>query len=152
MSVQRRIVTRAPSAKHPSGFVARRLVSTLLCTLLCWAASCASGGGARQASSSDTLITAEDIENSHQPMLYDVVRALRPNWLRNAPTAVRSDLETGVTVYLDSQRAGTVDVLKELPSSSAASLHFYSASEAQSRFGLGNLHGVIQVISAKSAR
>lgn len=125
----------------------------LLCTLLCSMGSCASSGsGSRASSSNDAIITTEEIDNSHQPTLYDVVRALRPNWLRNAPTAVRSDVDGGISVYLDSQRAGGIDVLRQLPSTSASSLRFYSASEAQSRFGLGNLHGVIQIVSARAAR
>jgi hypothetical protein len=150
--VYRATVTRQPSAKHLSDIVARRLCATLLCMLLFWAASCASAGGSHQSSSNDALITAEEIENSHQPTLYDVVRALRPNWLRSAPTAVRSDVESGISVYLDTQRAGNVDILRQMPSTSASSLRFYSASEAQSRFGLGNLHGVIQVVSAHTSR
>jgi hypothetical protein len=138
--------------KHLSEPVARRLIAALLCALLCAAGSCASAGGSHEPASNDALITRDEIDNSHQPTLYDVVRALRPNWLRTTPAAVRSDLDAGISVYLDAQRAGSIDVLQQMPSTSAASLHFYSASEAQSRFGLGNLHGVIQVISAHSAR
>ena len=152
MLFHRAIGMRQRLAKHLSEVVARRLCATLLCVLLCWAASCASAGGSHQASSNDSLITAEEIENSHQPTLYDVIRALRPNWLRSTPTAVRSDVDSGLSVYLDTQRAGNIDILRQMPSTAAASLHFYSASEAQSRFGLGNLHGVIQVVSARTSR
>jgi hypothetical protein len=60
---------------------------------------------------------------------------------------MQMDQETGITVFIDNQRAGGLEVLQEMLSSSATSLHFYSASEAQSRFGLNNLHGVIQVTS-----
>lgn len=97
------------------------------------------------------MITSEEIESSHQPTLFDVVRALRPNWLTTTPSGIRSDADAGISVYLDSQRAGSIDVLRGLPSTSASALHFYSASEAQSRFGLGNLHGVIQIVSPRGA-
>jgi hypothetical protein len=60
---------------------------------------------------------------------------------------MKVEQETGITVYLDNQRAGGLEVLQEMRSSSAASLRFFSASEAQSRFGMNNLHGVIQVVS-----
>lgn len=152
MHAQQRIVTTGPLAKHPSALVAQRLIATLLCTLLCWVASCASAGGSRQSGSNDAVITQEEIQNSHQPTLYDVVRALRPNWLRTTPTAVRSDADAGIAVFLDNQRTGSIDMLQQMPSSTATSLHFYSASEAQSRFGLGNLHGVIQVVSTRGSR
>lgn len=115
--------------------------------MLLSSAACASAGNSQKSSSNDSMITRDEIENSHQPTLFDVVRALRPNWLRTAPSTVRSDQDTGVSVFLDAQRAGGIDVLRQLPSSAATSLRFYSASEAQSRFGLGNLHGVIQIVS-----
>jgi hypothetical protein len=149
---QRRIVTRPPQAKHLSGPIAWRVRVAFLCTLLYWAAACASAGSSHQSPNNESLITLDEIENSHQPTLYDVVRALRPNWLRNAPSAVRSDVDAGISVYLDTQRAGSIDVLRQMPSSSATSLRFYTASEAQSQFGLGNLHGVIQVVSSRGSR
>jgi len=111
-------------------------------------AACATGRGAHSPPTNTSLLTQEEIESSHQPTLFDVVRALRPTWLRQVPTAVRTDQETGVSVYLDNQRAGGVEVLRDMASTTAVSLRFYSASEAQSRFGLGNLHGVIQVTTA----
>jgi hypothetical protein len=116
-------------------------------TLLVGLAACASAGGRSGHSSENAVITQAEIVESHQPTLYDVVRALRPNWLRQQPTAMQMDQETGITVYLDNQRAGGLEVLQEMLSTSATSLHFYTASEAQSRFGLNNLHGVIQITS-----
>jgi hypothetical protein len=144
-----RTVTRGHLRKHLSSGSSRRLLTALLCILLCWTASCASTGGAQKSTNSDALITRDDIENSHQPTLYDVVRALRPNWLRSPPTAVRAEANYTINVYLDSQRAGGVEVLQQMPSTSASSIRFYGASEAQSRFGLGNLGGVIQVVSSR---
>ena len=111
-------------------------------------AACASAGQSGSRHESDnTVITQAEIENSRESTLYDVVQALRPTWLRQAPTALQMSDETGITVYLDNHRAGGLEVLKEMQSNSAISLKFYSASEAQSRFGLNNLHGVIQVTS-----
>jgi hypothetical protein len=89
------------------------------------------------------------MEGSHQPTLYGVVRALRPMWLRVEPSTIRSDQETGISVYLDDHRAGGIEILQQMTTGSASALRFYSASEATSRFGLGNLHGAIQVVSAR---
>jgi len=118
----------------------------LLAILLC---ACASGGrsSGRQPAAEESVILASEIESSQQPTLYDVVRALRPLWLRTQPTTMKMEQESGVTVYLDNQRAGGVEVLQQMRSSSAASLRFFSASEAQSRFGMNNMHGVIQIVS-----
>jgi hypothetical protein len=123
----------------------------VLCCSAVVGLSCASGGasGSRSSSNNGALISLSEIENSHQPTLYDVVRALRPTWLREAPAGIRGGQDEGITVYLDDQRAGGIDILRQLPSSAASSLRFFTASEAQSRFGLGNLHGVIQIASAR---
>jgi hypothetical protein len=87
--------------------------------------------------------------------LYDAVQRLHPEWLvqRNAASMGRASgrssgtNDTDVQVYFDMQRAGNTDMLKQLPVSSVASLKYYTASEAQARFGNGNLNGVIQVIT-----
>jgi hypothetical protein len=138
--------------KHLSMIVERRIAAALFAAVVFLATACASGGSSPKSSrSNDGVITSEEIESSHQPTLFDVVRALRPNWLTTTPSGIRSDADAGISVYLDSQRAGSIDVLRGLPSTSASALHFYSASEAQSRFGLGNLHGVIQIVSPRGA-
>jgi len=137
--------------KHLSTIFGRRFVAASLSVVVFMAAACASAGGTPKSSSHDGVITSEEIEISHQPTLFDVIRALRPHWLTTTPTGLRSDADAGISVYLDSQRAGSIDVLRQLPSTSASSLRFYSASEAQSRFGLGNLHGVIQIVSPRGS-
>ena len=137
--------------KHLSTIFGRRFVAASLSVVVFMAAACASAGGTPKSSSHDGVITSEEIESSHQPTLFDVIRALRPHWLTTTPTGLRSDADAGISVYLDSQRAGSIDVLRQLPSTSASSLRFYSASEAQSRFGLGNLHGVIQIVSPRGS-
>lgn len=143
--------------KHPYANVARAIIAIAVCCITSTAVGCASNGTGRpgaapSSSRNDAQITGAEIESAHQPTLYDVVMALRPMWLRGATTAIARDQDAGVMVYLDEQRAGGLDVLRQLPATAAASLHFYTASEAQSRFGLGNLRGVIQITSARGAR
>jgi hypothetical protein len=137
--------------KHLSKIVERRIAAALLFAVVFLVASCASAGSSPKSSRNDGMITSEETESSHQPTLFDVVRALRPHWLTTTPSGLRSDADAGISVYLDSQRAGSIDVLRQLPSTSASALRFYSASEAQSRFGLGNLHGVIQIVSPRGS-
>ena len=132
-------------------FAVRRLVAGALCIAAMAVAGCAANRGARGPSTNTNLITQQEIEDSHQPNLFDVVRALRPMWLRQITATVQSSQDIGVTVYVDNQRVGSVDVLREMPPTNAVSLHYYSASEAQSHFGLGNLHGVIQVITPRGS-
>lgn len=117
--------------------------------LLTWLPACAANRGAQGPSTNTSLITLQEIEDSHQPNLFDVVRAVRPMWLRQFSTTVQNGQVTGVSVYVDNQRVGGLEVLRDMTSTTATSLRFYTASEAQSRFGLGNLQGVIQVNTAR---
>jgi hypothetical protein len=72
---------------------------------------------------------------------------------RNAATTGRSTSrgfvqdDQGVQVYIDAQRAGNVDILRQLTVTSASALKYYTGPEAQARFGNGNMSGAIQVIS-----
>jgi hypothetical protein len=89
--------------------------------------------------------------------LYDVVQRLHPDWLLKRTSATlgtvtgrTSSTDLDVQVFIGTQRAGNTDVLKQLPIDGIESLRYYSASEAQGRFGNGNMNGVIQIImSAK---
>jgi hypothetical protein len=124
--------------------------------------ACASGG-ASSANAGDsspkhdrTVITDADMRELTVSNLLEVVQHLHPEWLtpRNAGTVAAprartasSSTDVAVQVYIDTQHAGTIDVLGQLSINSAASLKYYSASEAQARFGNGNIYGAIQIIS-----
>jgi hypothetical protein len=54
-----------------------------------------------------------------------------------------------VAVYVDGRRVGTPVNLSEIPVSSVVQVRYYTASEAQGRFGLGNLQGAIDVITSR---
>ena len=130
-------------------------------------AACASSGTSAGTSASvagaprrdRSVITAEDMKDLQVSNLFEVVQRLHPEWLvqRNSAGMGRASgrssntNDTDVQVYFDMQRAGGVDMLKQLPVNGASSLKYYTASEAQARFGNGNLNGVIQVVTiAKS--
>lgn len=141
------------------------------CAVVSAVAACASAAGS--ASSSDatagtsqsptpgrrdrTLITKSELRELPTSNLYDVVQRLHPDWLLKRTSATlgtatgrtpASDID--VQVFIGSQRAGTVDILKQLPVDGIESLKYYSASEAQGRFGNGNMNGAIQItMSAK---
>ena len=133
----------------------RRLLLTVLTT---FAGACAgaatSGGSAPRRDSS--VITAEDMTKVQATNLYDVVRRLHPEWLNQRTAATVGSLNNAapaqpidVQVFIDSQHVGTSETLKQLVVSTTSSLKYYTAAEAQTRFGAGNLNGVIQVIMTK---
>lgn len=111
-----------------------------------------SSGGAPQRSR--TQITAAEIRSTNATTLYEVVERLHPEWLSSrGPKTLggsASRIDTGVQVYIDTQPAGTADVLRQFPMTSVALMKYYSAADAQTRFGLGNLNGVIQIIQVVS--
>lgn len=141
------------------------------CAVVSVVAACASAAGS--ASSSDasagasqsatpgrrdrTLITKSELREIPTSNLYEVVQRLHPDWLLKRTSATlgtatgrtpSTDLD--VQVFIGTQRAGNLDILKQLPVDGIESLRYYSASEAQGRFGNGNMNGAIQIImSAK---
>ncbi len=101
-------------------------------------------------------ITQEEMRQIDAASLYDIVQRLHPEWLtgRNsvavgAASARGSASSNEVQVFLDNQRAGTADILRQMQPSSANLLRYYTASEAQARFGNGNLNGAIQIVTVK---
>jgi lipoprotein-anchoring transpeptidase ErfK/SrfK len=133
----------------------RRLFLTALTTVAAACAGAATSGGSAPRRDS-TVITAEDMTKVQATNLYDVVRRLHPEWLNQRTAATVGSLNSAapaqpvdVQVFVDSQHIGTSETLKQLTISTTTSLKYYTAAEAQTRFGAGNLNGVIQVIMTK---
>lgn len=133
----------------------RRVV--LLITAATTVACAASAGGASPGPRRDrNTITADELKATQASTLYDVVQRLHPEWLvphtQGTLGASGSGMsgagsDTNIQVFMDTQHAGSVDVLRQFTPSQATQLKFYSSSEAQARFGNGNLNGVIQIVT-----
>jgi len=133
----------------------RRLFLTVLTTFAAACAGAATSGGSTPRRDS-SVITAEDMTKVQATNLYDVVRRLHPEWLNQRTAATVGSLNNAapaqpidVQIFIDSQHVGTSETLKQLVVSTTSSLKYYTAAEAQTRFGAGNLNGVIQVIMTK---
>lgn len=63
----------------------------------------------------------------------------------------RTASDPGIVVYLDRQRYGETKTLREFPVASLVEIRFLSPAEANTLFGMGHPHGVIQVISKQGA-
>lgn len=122
-------------------------------------AGCASGGSSATAAGArphrdNSVITSEEMSELHLTNLYEVVQRLHPEWLSHhnaatltTPPGGNASGMTQVQIYLDNQRAGNPDVLKQIPISGALSVRYLDAAQAEVRFGNGNLYGAIQVIT-----
>jgi len=135
----------------------------LLGGLLLAAAACASagGGGAATAAPADStgaaaapstrpsgnrnLLTAQELNGVGSQNLRDVVNALRPRWLQNTSAGSPSGVTGGVTVYMNGQLLGGLDVLSTVQKSSVDRLMYYSLTEAQSRYGMRVRTPVIEI-------
>lgn len=99
--------------------------------------------------SSSSTIVAADLQATRTNNLYDAIQQARPEWFRRTgATPIRASQEHPIAVYIDSQRAGSVEVLRQTSVSHAHAVIYYSPSEAQMRFGEGNMNGVIQIVTA----
>lgn len=93
---------------------------------------------------SANLITADELNEATHGNVYDLIAATRPEWLRTSgATSIRGG--GGVVAYLDMTRLGSATSLRQIPLNQAKALRYYSPAEAQSRFGLDNTAGAIQV-------
>ena len=121
-----------------------------LVTAACGGGSAAAVDPSRPRPSSgraQNLVTAEDIQRHGGQDLHEVLRQLRPGWFRQAPTQMtRGGIYADpVAIYIDGRRVGGPSNLSDIPVKAVVHARFYSASEAQGRFGLDNLQGAIEV-------
>jgi hypothetical protein len=97
------------------------------------------------------VLTADEIvrTNADVSSAYDAVARLRPNWL--AAHGVTSGVNDGAgsefaLVFVDGQRYGELNSLRNIPAYHVGELRYYNVTEAGARFGLnGGSSGVIEV-------
>lgn len=120
------------------------------------ATACISGGQPAAGTLGDrnrSEISAEEVLASRWRTAYELVQALRPEWLRkrsSTPSVGASRASTvpdEVVVYRDGQRLGTIDALRSIPVGDVGRMRHYSAASAQQRFGTGNPNGAIEVLT-----
>jgi hypothetical protein len=89
-------------------------------------------------------ITLEEIQASHATNGYDLLRALRPNWLQ-ARGQTRVGGYDQVVVYMNMVRMGGVETLRNVNAVDVRVVEFMDARRAMLRFGSGHEGGVIVV-------
>ncbi len=92
------------------------------------------------------VITEEQIDASQAANAYDVIKKLRANFLSHrGQTSLRGTSSPYPTVYVDDQAYGPIASLRNIPAIQVAEIRLYRAWEAQSKYGIGNMGGVIAV-------
>ena len=96
-------------------------------------------------------ITESEIVASNAINAYEVIVKLRNNFLsyRGETNLYTSRSRSMPTVYVDDQRYGEITVLENIPALQVASIRLYRAWEATTRYGTGNMSGVIAVTTRR---
>ena len=101
----------------------------------------ASSGGPRM---NANLISRAEIDEFGPHNAYDVIDALRKNWLQKRGRT--SFVQEGeIWVYVDGTGPSSLDTLRGIHSDNIESLRFMNERQASFRFGSGHEHGAILV-------
>jgi hypothetical protein len=113
--------------------------------LLMLVSACASTPAAERAERGGrAVITDAEIRNTHQANALGVVQALRPEWLRT-PTTTSGQAGHQIQVYVDGNRMGGLDQLRQIMAGTVTSMQFLTGLEATQRWGLNHGSGAIVV-------
>jgi hypothetical protein len=91
------------------------------------------------------LITRADIDRGQWRNVYELVRNLRPRWIRTRGVTHLPGQAGGVQVYVDGTRLGGVDLLRDLPTAAIQNLTWVDPISAAGRWGPNHGDGVIEV-------
>ena len=109
-------------------------------------ASCAAGGRSAAPRSGSNVIRADEIAGSTAANAYEVVRQLRPNWLRGRGASSSAGGAVLPVVYLGTVRQGGVEILRSFEIAAISELRFVNAVSATTRYGDGHAGGIIEVV------
>jgi hypothetical protein len=136
------------AAHEPADCRARTRVTLARVAGLLVIAACASSGATQVQKSSANEITAEEITRANVLNAYEAVQKLRPAMLRpRQVSSVNGQSKGELLVYVDNNRFGNAETLRQINVASIALLRYYSASEAQMKWGSGHPGGVIEVVT-----
>jgi hypothetical protein len=134
--------------QRTSAYARRVAVLCFAVSLVACASSSALGGKTQR---SQTTLLVEEIRSTQYTNLYDVILALRSNWVR-VRTGESFTKSAVLQVYLDQQRIGGVDELKGIQTLNVEMVRFFDGPTASARWGLDHGAGAILVQSATPLR
>jgi len=77
---------------------------------------------------------------------YDIIKKLRGNWFSyRGKTSLIGTSNADPTVYVDDQAYGPINSLRSIPASQVTQMRIYRSWEATTKYGTGNMGGVIAV-------
>jgi hypothetical protein len=109
--------------------------------------ACATAGtGATPAGRSQNIITEDEIAASHEPNAYELIRSLRPMYLKSrGRSSINGSGSDYAGVFVDGQLYGDLTTLRNLVTPQIREIRYYSASDAMTRFGMQAGGGAIDI-------
>lgn len=88
----------------------------------------------------------DEIEKSTAPNAYELLRQVRPNWLRGRGSPdLRGSAPVLPVVYVGQSRYGSVETLRGISRTSLQQMRYIDAPTATTRYGSGHSGGIIMV-------
>lgn len=111
-----------------------------------WLMACAHPQGVGQSEKRSDLITEEEIAASTASNAYEAITKLRSNFFSSrGKTSMLGTSNSDPTVYVDEQAYGPISSLRSIPASQITMIRLYRSWEATTKYGSGNMGGVIAV-------
>jgi hypothetical protein len=105
--------------------------------------------GATAGQRSQTALLEDEVRSTQYTNLFDVIQALRSNWLSlRAPTGGFSK-PVELQVYLDQQRLGGIQELRSVQVITVKTVRYLDPNTASARYGLDHGAGVILIQTLK---
>ena len=126
----------------------------VLATVLLAVTACASGGAPVSAAKQNpNVISLDEIIESSASNAFEVIQRLRPNFLRTrgavhgTPGATNAMEMVDLVVYLNENRLGGTDQLRQISTTDIREIRYFNSSEATTKWGTGHSAGAIQIVS-----
>lgn len=111
-----------------------------------WLFACAHPQTSSQTPLNSDVISEEEIAATNATNAYEVIKRLRGNFLSfRGKTSLLGTSNADPTVYVDNQAYGPISSLKTIPAIQITSIRLYRSWEATTKYGQGNMGGVIAV-------
>ncbi|MFQ5769479.1 MAG: hypothetical protein ACE5HX_03015 [bacterium] len=91
-------------------------------------------------------IYSADIQNNSASNAYDLIKNLRPQWLRARGTkSIKYEQASFPLVYVNESRLGSVNALTTISTEQITEIEFLNSGDATIRFGLNHASGAILI-------
>jgi outer membrane cobalamin receptor len=109
--------------------------------------ACTPSHPAPQSHQDSQIITEQEVDASRGVTALEVIQKLRANFLtyRGETSFYRNSSQPYPNVYVDGQEFGPIGSLRNIPAAQIATIRLYRSWEATTKFGTGNMGGVIAI-------